>query len=245
MREPRLRNVNKAMAPYELNCFPKNFLRTFAEDVIYMLATKSTMSLEGEEWEQIFANCINATWKPSNVGLDDVQLGNCCWSAKTVKASVQNLVNQRQVRLISGRNSPTYSFGVDKITEANPNDIGKMVLEIWNERVSAVRQFFKFVRTVGLVKGKQYDEYIIFETNTVRYDPELYCFEWNKHGNLEGFSKNNNAHVFTWQPHGSQFTIIENIPANKTHIKLKIPQKINKENVLKFLNFNENWYSTL
>jgi len=30
--------------------------------------------------------------------------------------------------------------------------------------------------------------------------------------NLEGYDRSGDAHVFTWQPHGSQFTIIENVP---------------------------------
>ena len=50
---------------------------------------------------------------------------------------------------------------------------------IWNE-VSAVRQIYKFVRTVVLIKGKTFDEFMVFETDTVRYDPELYKFKWNK-----------------------------------------------------------------
>lgn len=149
MAEPRLRTVNKAVPPYRLNEFPHSFIEKFAEDVVYMLATKSAMSLEGNEWEQIFANCINAQWRPSNVGLDDVVLDNCCWSAKTVKSG-SNIGEQKTVRLISGRNSPTYSFGVDRITEADPNEIGRMVLDIWNERVSGIRQYFKFARTVVL-----------------------------------------------------------------------------------------------
>lgn len=115
------------------------------------------------------ANCVGAQWKPSNVGLDDVVLDNCCWSAKTVKSGVADLSSQKSVRLISGRNSPTYSFGVDRITEADPNDIGKMVLDIWNERVSGIRQYFKFARTVVLVKGRDYTEYLIFEADTIRY----------------------------------------------------------------------------
>lgn len=245
MREPRLRNVNKAKAPYEINCFPKKFIRTFAEDVICMMATKSSMSLEGDEWERIFADCIGAEWKPSNVGLDDVQLLNCCWSAKTVKASSKDLSHQKQVRLISRRNSPTYSFGVDKITEADPNYIGKLVLEIWNERVSAIRQIFKFARTVVLIKGQDYSEYIIFEDDTVRYEADLYYFKWNARGNLEGYAKSDNSHKFTWQPHGSQFTIVEDVPDDRLHIKLSKPEKFSKDQILKLLSFDDSWYSVV
>lgn len=76
--------------------------------------------------------------------------------------------------MISGRNSPTYSYGVDSITSENPDEIGRLVLDIWNERVSAVRQIYKFVRTVVLVKSKDYSDYLVFEFDTIRYDPELY-----------------------------------------------------------------------
>ena len=84
MKEPKLRNVNKATAPFLLNNFPTKFVDTLVKNIVYLLATKSSMSLEGNEWEQIFAECIGADWKPSNVGLDDVILENCCWGAKTV-----------------------------------------------------------------------------------------------------------------------------------------------------------------
>lgn len=244
MPEPRLRTVNKAVPPYALNRFPMTFIERFAEDIVYMLATKSAMSLEGNEWEQIFANCIGAQWRPSNVGLDDVILDNCCWSAKTVKSS-SNIGEQKTVRLISGRNSPTYSFGVDRITEADPNTIGAMVLDIWNERVSGIRQYFKFARTVVLVKGPQYDEYLVFETETIRYDASMYVFEWNSRGNLEGYTKDEHMHKFTWQPHGSQFTIIEDIPKERLHLRVRVPEKLDKTSILKALDFNKHWITKL
>ena len=242
MAEPRLRTVNKAVPPYAMNNFPSKFIERFAQEVVFMLATKEAMSLEGDEWEQIFAYCVGAKWKPSNVGLDDVVLDNCCWSAKTVKSSRKNIGLQTEVRLISGRNSPTYSFGEDKIIEADPNHIGKLVLDIWNERVSGIRQYFKFARTVVLVKGNDYSDYLIFETETIRYDPDLYYFKWNKKGNLEGFTKGTNQHAFTWQPHGSQFTIIEEIPEDRLHVRIKKPENLDKTRVLKALCFDSTWY---
>lgn len=242
VREPRLRTVNKAKPPFELNKFPAAFVDTFARNIVYMLATKASMSIEGNEWEQIFAECIGADWAPSNVGLDDVVLDNCCWGLKTVFAS-SNISKQKTVRLISGRNSPTYSYGVDNFTSIEPNEIGTLILNIWNERVSAVRQRFKFVRTGVLVKSKDYTEYLVFEFDTVRYDPELYRFEWNRNGNLEGYE--NNTHRFTWQPSGSQFTIIEDIPENRMCIKVKKPERLNKDEVLTALHFDKSWYEIL
>ena len=244
MPEPRLRTVNKAVPPYPMNKFPAAFIEKFGAEIVYMAATKSTMAIEGDEWEQIFANCIGAEWKPSNVGLDDVQLANCCWSAKTVKGS-GDLGRKRTVRLISGRNSPTYSFGVDRITEADPNQIGELVLDIWNERVSGIRQYFKFARTIVLIKGDDYSEYLIFEAETVRYGPADYTFTWNSRGNLEGHSKSDNSHKFTWQPHGSQFTIIEEIPDDRLHIKVRLPEKLDKEAFLNTLKYDSSWVTKL
>ena len=241
MREPRLRTVNKAVAPFDLNKFPSKFIDTLAKEIVYMQATKSSMSLEGNEWEQIFAECVGAEWKPSNVGLDDVVLDNCCWGAKTVFGAT-NIEKQKTVRLISGRNSPTYSYGVDSITSENPNEIGKLVLDIWNERVSAVRQIYKFVRTVVLVKSKDYKDFLVFEFDTIRYDPELYYFEWNPRMNLEGYEKSTGKNKFTWQHSGSQFTIIEDIPDKRLHISIRKPEKVDKETILKAVNFDDSWY---
>lgn len=244
MKEPRLRTVNKAEPPYKINDFPKSFIEKFGAEIVYMYATKSTMSIEGDEWEQIFSNCIGADWKPSNVGLDDVQLKNACWSAKTVMGQT-HIGEQKTVRLISGRNSPTYSFGIDRITEENPNKIGELVLDIWNERVSGIRQIFKFARTIVLVKSSDYTEYLIFETDTIRYDPSDYNFVWNSRGNLEGLSKKENTHCFTWQPHGSQFTIIEKIPKDRLHVKVRLPKKLDKEAVLKTIKYDSSWIAKI
>jgi len=241
MSGPRLRTVNKAVPPYPLNRFPRDFIETFAQEIVYMLATKSTMSLEGDEWEQIFANCINAEWKPSNVGLDDVQLDNCCWSAKTVYGT-SNIARQQAVRLISGRNSPVFSYGEAQTNDTDPDEMGRMILEIWNERVSGIRQYFKFARTVVLVKSKDFSEYLIFETETIRYDPDMYFFEWNRRGNLEGYDKRDNRHCFTWQPSGGQFTIIEEIPEDRLHIQIRHPDKLDKDSVLAAVGYNSDWY---
>ena len=241
MAGPRLRTVNKAVAPFNINEFPSKFVDTLAREIVYMMATKEHMSLEGSEWEQIFANCVGAEWKPSNVGLDDVVLDNCCWGAKTVFGS-SNISSQQNVRLIAGRNSPAYSYGVDKITSEDPDKIVKMILEIWNERVSAVRQIFKFVRTVVLVKTKDFSEFLVFEVDTIRYDDELYYFEWNKNNNLQGYDKKTGKHRFTWQPSGSQFTIIEEIPKDRWHIKIKTPDKLHKDVILEAVGFDNSWY---
>lgn len=107
-KKPRLRTVDKSLPPFPLNEFSKDFPFILGKELVYLLASKGKPILEGPEWEAIFATCIGAEWKPSNVGLDDVILGNTAWGAKTVKAT--NPASQKKVRLISGRNSPIYIF---------------------------------------------------------------------------------------------------------------------------------------
>jgi len=242
-KNPRLRTVEKVKPPYPLNKFPKNFHIALAKEIVYLLATKGRPVLEGAEWEEIFANCIGANWKPSNVGLDDVFLDNCAWGAKTVKSNNPN--KQKTIRLISGRNSPSYSFGTTKTSNADPNKLGEEVLSIWNERVTAIRKYYKHVRTIVLVKSNDLLKIAVFEFETIRYDPELFLWKWNKRENLEGSTKQDNTHRFTWQPHGSQFTIIENVPKDCMCLLIKSPPKIDKNIVIKNLGFDNSWVSII
>ena len=170
-RTPRLRSVNKFAPPFPLNSFGANFPYILGQELVYLLASKGRAVLEGSEWEKIFAFCISAEWKPSNVGLDDVVLGNTAWGAKTVKAKRPS--QTKRIRLISGRNSIRYSYGEDIVSNENPNKIGPLVLDIWNERVSSIRQKFKHLRTVVLMKSDDLTEVAVFEFDTIRYDSEL------------------------------------------------------------------------
>lgn len=242
-KSPKLRTVNKTVPAFALNDFPKDFPFLLGKELIYLLASKGKPELEGSDWENIFANCIGAEWKPSNVGLDDVVLGNTAWGAKTVKAT--NPSTQKKIRLISGRNSPTYSFGEIIDTEAEPNSIGQEVLDIWNERVSSVREKYKHLRTVVLIKSKDLTEVVVYEFETIRYDPELFIWKWNSRKNLEGIDRQIQEHKFTWQPHGSQFTILEKVPEQCLVIKIKQPNTLDKELILKALGFDKSWITIL
>jgi len=236
---PKLRTVHKSISPFPLNEFPKDFPFLLGKELIYLLASKGKPELEGSEWESIFALCIGADWKPSNVGLDDVVLGNTAWGAKTVKATKPS--SQRKVRLISGRNSPNYSFGERSDQKSDPFLIGKLVLEIWNERVSAIREKYKHLRTIVLIKASNLLEVLVFEFDTIRYDYELYNWEWNKGNNLIGTHKKSGEHCFTWQPHGSQFTIIEDVPEKGLVIKIKQPKTLDKDQILTALGYDKSW----
>ena len=236
---PKLRTVHKSVSAFPLNEFPKEFPFLLGKELIYLLASKGKPELEGSEWESIFATCIRADWKPSNVGLDDVVLGNTAWGAKTVKAAKPS--TRKKVRLISGRNSPNYSFGERSDQKVDANLMGKFVLDIWNERVSAIREEYKHLRTVVLIKSNDLTEVVVFEFDTIRYDHELYNWEWNTNNNLIGTHKKTSEHSFTWQPHGSQFTIIEDVPKKGLVIKIKQPKTLDKDLILTALGFDKSW----
>lgn len=240
-QSPKLRTVTKSIAAYPLNQFNSEFPYILGQEIVYLLASKGRADLEGSEWEQIFAICIGAEWKPSNVGLDDVVMGNTAWGAKTVKSNVRDFKDLKTIRLISGRNSPVYSYGGTIDTTADPSIIGDQVLEIWNERVSAIREKFKNLRTVVLVKSNDLSQVAVFEFDTIRYDSELYDFIWNPRGNLEGFEKGTKTKRFTWQLHGSQFTIHENVPEETLILNIKQPEKLDKEKILATIGFDKSW----
>lgn len=240
-KSPKLRTVTKSRPPYPLNDFGSEFPYILGREIVYLLASKGKGVLEGSEWEEIFAHCIGAEWKPSNVGLDDVVLGNTAWGAKTVKSGVKDFRDLKKVRLISGRNSIVYSYGSTIDTSTDPDIVGEQVLDIWNERVSAIREKFKHLRTIVLVKSANLTQVAVFEFDTIRYDAELFAFSWNKNGNLEGYDKGTDNKRFVWQPHGSQFTIIEDVPSNCLILKLKPPKALNKNKVLDAIGFDRTW----
>jgi len=240
---PKLRTVNKVPPPFALNDFPRDFGYKIGGELVYLLATKGRADLEGGEWEAIFAKSVGAEWKPSNVGLDDVVLESCAWGAKTVKAKLPS--KQKIIRLISGRNSLGYSFNVDDLTKLPPNEVGNKVLYIWNERVADIRKRHKHLRTIVMIKSNDLSEVLIFEFETIRYDAELYTWTWNKRKNLVGVEKSSKQHKFTWQPHGSQFTIVETVPQDGLIIRIKKPKKLDKGTILKELGFNKSWVTVI
>ena len=236
---PRLRTVEKYKPPYPLNKFPKNFALNLGRELVYFLASRGTARLEGPDWEEIFARLVGAKWKPSNIGLDDVVLQQTAWGAKTVKNRRPSTVSK--IRLISGRNSPIYSFGDREIGEVEPNELGEKVLSIWNERVAGIRKLYKHVRTVVLIKSDDLLEAAVYEFETILYRVEGFWWQWNKNKNLEGFQKKSDQHIFTWQPHGSQFTIIEDVPDGRLALRIKKPPVVDRDDILKAIKFDASW----
>ena len=218
---------------------PEGVLVGIARQVVHRLAVGHA-DIDGDDFGTIFAEAIGGgTHLPSPIGLADVLWNGCAWSCKTVKAN-RPFATPR-VRLISGRNSPDYSHGI-----SNPRDdpalTGRAVLSIWNSRVSQAMNECEDLRVVILVRNVASKEFLVFEETPQRFVPDDYEWQFNRNNNLEGRDKVSKVHRFTWQPHGSQFTIIRDVPgsARKFSIDRNVPL-VSPNAILASIQFEESW----
>ena len=199
--------------------------------------------LPGDEWGNVFAEAIGGTHLQSPVGIADVTFDKMAWSMKTVKTKNPHRANA-SIRLISGRCSPDYSYGISdphKDIEAT----GRAVLNIWNERVNIALDYYNPLRTSILVRSEDLLSFTLFEEENHRFVASSYRWEENKNGNLIGIDIETGETRFTWQPHGSQFTIHTCVPTNAVRFKIKQPPQLDVEETLKQIKYTDNWVEIL
>ena len=97
------------------------------------------------------------------------------------------------------------------------------------------------MRTVILLKGENLTEVSVYEEETCLFAPKNYYWQVNDRGNFEGFENNTGAHRFTWQPHGSQFTIVSDVPEKRLKLRIKRPKRVSPSAVLKDVGFDPSW----
>lgn len=239
MMKPKLRNAVRHKPPYPLNEFPADFGLKLGKELIYILATRDNPDISGDDWEQIFARCVGVEWKKSNVGLEDVVCGRTAWSAKTIKNA--HPFTHEHVRLVSGRNSVDYSFDVKNVHVEDPNKIGGLVLGIWNARLEKEAKLFSDLRTAILIRDEVLRNFAVAEIPTRAFEPTAFKWDWNDAHNLEGYEISTDRHCFTWQPHGSQFTVLPEMPEKRLKIRLKKPPMVCREDVLTDIGFDPAW----
>lgn len=243
MKHPRLRDANRLLTrePYPLNEIPDEVIVKIAGYFAYLLYV-GRKDITGEDWGDAFAKAIGGTHLDSPVGIADVVLGKMAWSMKTVKNP--HPLTVRRVRLISGRCSPDYSYGI-----TNPHEdiqqTGRAVLGIWNERINIAHDSYNPVRTMVLVRSEDCLSYCLFEEDTHRFATNEYLWEANKNGNLLGKDINTGLTRFTWQPHGSQFTIHTSVPANAVRFTIKRPPVIDDAVILSAMGFDASWVNII
>ncbi len=200
---------------------------------------KMSTDVSDEEWGSIFSKCIGAEWRKSDSGLADVVCGKTAWSAKTIKN--KKPFTHKHIRLITGRNSVDYSFDVRNVHTEDPNKVGEMILGIWNARYEKETEQFSDLRTVILIRDELLRDFSVMEIETTPFDPSKYEWDWNHKNNLEGYEVATGIKRFTWQPHGSQFTTLPDVPNNRLKIRLKKPPLVNRDFVLNEIKFDQSW----
>ena len=243
MQRPRLRD-NKNKKDYELyplGQVPDNIIIEIGKWITYHYAVGQS-DISGEDWGNIFAHAIGGTHLGAPLGLADVIYKDMAWSVKSVKH--ENPHKASHIRVISGRCSPDFSYGI-----SNPREdvaaSGAAVLGVYNERINIAKERYEPLRTSVLIRNMKSLDFSLFEHDTVRYNPNEYEWRVNKRGNFEGVEKSTNTHKFTWQPHGSQFTILYDVSASSKKFKLQKPSVLDFNQIMNQVGFAPDWVTII
>ena len=238
MTQPRLRGGFQPKGPYPLGQIPDYVLIEIGKQVVHRLAI-GLGDITGDDFGTIFAQAIGGVHRARPLGIADVQWDGCAWSVKTVKSSQP--FDQRTIRLISGRNSPDYSLGITD-PHVDPSATGRAVLSIWNTRVEEAMGEHDDLRIAVLVRNIETREFVLFEEEASRFIPDDYQWQFNNRGNLEGYDRAAGAHRFTWQPHGSQFTILRETPASARQFSIgpNVPL-VEPSAILAHIDYRDDW----
>lgn len=243
MQRPKLRD-NKGKKSFEL--YP---LGQISDEIIYEIAKWMTYyfsvgksDINGEDWGDIFAKAITGDHLGKPLGLADVVYEGMAWSVKSVKTAYPHSI--QKIRVISGRCSPDYSYGITDPHE-DVERTGTAVLSIWNERINIAKETYEPLRTNILIRNFNTLQFSIFEHETVRYNTKDYTWKVNKNGNIEGYDILTNTHKFTWQPHGSQFTILYDVPKSLQKFTIKRPPVLDFEETMSQIGFDSSWVTIL
>lgn len=244
MEHPKLRDSKrlKTLEPYPINEIPQSVVKSIARKFIYMLCV-GYKDFTGDDWGDVFADAINGEHLQSPIGIADVVYEKMAWSMKTVKIANPHR-DEARIRLISGRCSPDYSYGITDPHE-DIEKTGRAVLNIWNERVNIAQDYYNPLRASVLVRSNDLTTFCLFEEENHRYLANQYRWQENDNGNLLGLDLTTGETRFTWQPHGSQFTIHTHIPRNAVKFRIKRPPKLDLEKTLQQINYSDSWIEIL
>ena len=219
--------------------FPKSLIYEISKWIVYHFAIGKS-DISGEDWGDMFAKGANGNHLSSPLGLADVVLDEGAWSVKSVKNNAPH--ECKTIRVISGRNSSDYSYGISNPHE-DPQKTGTAVLNIWNERVNIAVDEYMNLRSAILIRNVNTLEFTLFETEINRFVTKEYIWSVNSNGNLEGIERTPDKHKFTWQPHGSQFTIIYTVPSSAVRFQIKRPAVLDFNKTMEQIGFDESWVS--
>lgn len=239
MQPPKLKDSKKKLTNdlYPLGEFPKDNILSIGKWIVYNFAVGKS-DISGEDWGDIFAKSIDAGHLAKPLGLADVLKDSLAWSVKSVKDKSPHKC--KGIRVISGRNSPDYSYNIQNPHD-DPQATGTAVLGIWNERVNIALDNFNRLRSATLIRNFDTLEFTLFETEISRFVTNEYGWKVNKNGNLEGYDLTTKEHKFTWQPHGSQFTIKYDVPSSAVRFSVKRPPVLDFDETMNQIGFDPSW----
>jgi hypothetical protein len=217
---------------------PPSLAIEIGKHIVHRLAVGHA-DITGDDFGGIFAAAISGTHRNRPLGIADVTWNGCAWSVKTVQ-DVRPFT-KRIVRIISGRNSPVYS---SDITDpfADIQATGRAILNVWNARVNESLSEHDDLRIFVMIRNMATLEFTLFEFEAMRYVPTHYRWRLNRQNNFEGYDTQTEAHHFTWQPHGSQFTIFHSVPESAYRFRInRRPGVIEERHVLQLIRFDESW----
>ena len=122
---------------------------------------------------------------------------------------------------------------------------GAAVLSIYNERINLAKERYEPLRTNILIRNLNSMEFSLFEHDTVRYNTQEYEWRVNAKGNFEGFEIVTGMHKFTWQPHGSQFTILYDVSASTRKFRIRRPPVLDFDDTMTQIGFDDSWVTIL
>ncbi|PIE84036.1 MAG: hypothetical protein CSA07_04055 [Bacteroidia bacterium] len=239
--KPKLRSSSQPVgrAPYPLNAPTQEVVERIGLHFIYLHGVGKD-DLQGEDWAEAFRDAIGGQALGSNLGIADVGLGRYAWSLKTIKRNSPSTV--RTIRLIVGRCSPDYSYGISD-PHADVAMTGEAVLKILNARIEIALEAFPEMRTAVLIRSGDMREYVLFEASLSPYRTEQYEWAVNSNGNFIARHTPTQTLAFTWQPHGAQLTHHLTVPQEATHFTINLPQRLGKVELLQRLGADATWVS--
>lgn len=242
MKQPKLRDSrNLVSEPYPLGQMPTEMITNIGAGIVYRIHT-GRKDITGDDWGDILAEVAGGDHLAKPVGLADVAAPTMAWSAKTVKS--RKPFAQNSVRLISGRNSPDFSYGIE-----DPHDdiqkTGEAVLGIWNGRVDIAQAHYPRVRVIVLIRNYECTEFVMYEEYLEHYRINDYEWRENAQNNFEGFDRHTGEKRFAWQPHGSQFTILSTVPADAIKFRVRRPPVLTQQTALEAIGFDPSWVEIL
>jgi hypothetical protein len=242
-KEPKLRGTaHRRSGPYPLGELPHSLAIAIGKQIVHRLAVGNA-DITGDDFGVIFAKAINGEHKGKPLGIADVTWQSCAWSVKTVQD--EQPLTQQRIRTISGRNSPVFSSGIED-PFADIQATGAAVLNVWNARVNESLNQYDDLRIFVLVRNMTTLEFTLIETEAARFVAANYFWKIQQRKgsgkNLIGSDKKTGNHCFTWQSHGSQFTVIHHVPASAYRFRInRHVQVIPEHQVLATIGFDETW----